>query len=60
MSVRKDCLVDVYAAAKIGAQTVTLTLPYKTLADGKSTLKGSVRHFIVEKRTTLSLGLLLL
>jgi phosphoserine aminotransferase len=34
--VRKDCLVDVDAAAKIGAQPVPFTLAYKTLADGKS------------------------
>lgn len=34
--VRNDCLVDVDAAAKLGAQPVPLTLAYKTLADGKS------------------------
>lgn len=34
--VRNDCIVDVDAAAKLGAQPVPITLSYKTLADGKS------------------------
>ncbi|KAJ7774700.1 phosphoserine aminotransferase [Mycena metata] len=34
--VRKDCLVDVDAAAKLGAAPVPLTMAYKTLADNSS------------------------
>lgn len=34
--VRQDCIVDVDAAAKLGALPVPLTLAYKTLADGRS------------------------
>jgi phosphoserine aminotransferase len=34
--VRQDCLVDVDAAAKLGATPVPLSLSYKTLADSKS------------------------
>ncbi|KAA1469546.1 phosphoserine aminotransferase [Dentipellis sp. KUC8613] len=34
--VRQDCIVDVDAAAKLGAQPVPLTLAYKTLFDSKS------------------------
>jgi len=34
--VRNDCIVDVDAASKLGAQPVPITLSYKTLADGKS------------------------
>jgi phosphoserine aminotransferase len=34
--VRQDCLVDVDAAVKLGAQPVPLTMAYKTLADSKS------------------------
>jgi phosphoserine aminotransferase len=34
--VRKDCLVDVDAAAKLGAIPVPLTMSYKTLADSGS------------------------
>ncbi|KAH9063500.1 phosphoserine aminotransferase [Lactarius vividus] len=34
--VRHDCLVDVDAAAKLGATPVPLSLSYKTLADSKS------------------------
>lgn len=34
--VRNDCIVDVDAAAALGAQPVPLTMAYKTLADGKS------------------------
>ncbi|KAF9452304.1 phosphoserine aminotransferase [Macrolepiota fuliginosa MF-IS2] len=34
--VRNDCIVDVDAAAKLGAQPIPITLSYKTLADGKS------------------------
>ncbi|KAH9005083.1 phosphoserine aminotransferase [Lactarius hatsudake] len=34
--VRHDCLVDVDAAAKLGAAPVPLSLSYKTLADSKS------------------------
>lgn len=34
--VRNDCIVDVDAAAKLGAQPVPITLSYKTLADSKS------------------------
>jgi len=34
--VRKDCIVDVDAAAKLGAAPVPLTMAYKTLADSKS------------------------
>ncbi|KAJ7285721.1 pyridoxal phosphate-dependent transferase [Mycena rebaudengoi] len=34
--VRKDCLVDVDAAAKLGAAAVPLTMAYKTLADHSS------------------------
>ncbi|KAJ7694242.1 pyridoxal phosphate-dependent transferase [Mycena rosella] len=34
--VRKDCLVDVDAAAKLGAVPVPLTMAYKTLADSAS------------------------
>jgi phosphoserine aminotransferase len=34
--VRKDCIVDVDAAARLGAQPVPITLSYKTLADGSS------------------------
>ncbi|KAJ7470636.1 pyridoxal phosphate-dependent transferase [Mycena latifolia] len=34
--VRKDCLIDVDAAAKLGAVPVPLTMAYKTLADSSS------------------------
>jgi phosphoserine aminotransferase len=34
--VRHDCIVDVDAAAKLGASPVPLTMSYKTLADNKS------------------------
>ncbi|KAL0947039.1 hypothetical protein HGRIS_013183 [Hohenbuehelia grisea] len=34
--VRQDCIVDVDAAAKLGAVPVPLTMSYKTLADAKS------------------------
>jgi len=34
--VRQDCIVDVDAAAKLGAIPVPLTLSYRTLAQGKS------------------------
>ncbi|EGN95374.1 hypothetical protein SERLA73DRAFT_186313 [Serpula lacrymans var. lacrymans S7.3] len=34
--VRQDCIVDVDAAAKLGAIPVPLTMSYKTLADSKS------------------------
>ncbi|KAJ7105760.1 pyridoxal phosphate-dependent transferase [Mycena crocata] len=34
--VRKDCLVDVDAAAKLGAAPVPVTMAYKTLADNSS------------------------
>ena len=34
--VRRDCLVDVDAAAKLGAHPVPLTMAYKTFADHKS------------------------
>ncbi|KAJ7219157.1 pyridoxal phosphate-dependent transferase [Mycena pura] len=34
--VRKDCLVDVDAAAKVGAVPVPMTMAYKTLADSSS------------------------
>ncbi|KAJ7046658.1 phosphoserine aminotransferase [Mycena alexandri] len=34
--VRKDCLVDVDGAAKLGAAPVPLTMAYKTLADNSS------------------------
>ncbi|KAJ7343604.1 pyridoxal phosphate-dependent transferase [Mycena albidolilacea] len=34
--VRKDCIVDVDAAAKLGATPVPITMSYKTLADGNS------------------------
>ena len=34
--VRQDCLVDVDAAAKLGAAPVPLTMGYKTMADHKS------------------------
>ncbi|KAI0306637.1 phosphoserine aminotransferase [Multifurca ochricompacta] len=34
--VRQDCLVDVDAAAKLGATPVPLCLSYKTLAEGRS------------------------
>ncbi|KAK7014967.1 phosphoserine aminotransferase, partial [Favolaschia claudopus] len=34
--VRNDCLVDVDAAAKLGATPVPLTFSYKTIADSKS------------------------
>ncbi|KAJ7063182.1 pyridoxal phosphate-dependent transferase [Mycena amicta] len=34
--VRKDCLVDVDAAAKLGAAPVPITMAYKTLADNAS------------------------
>lgn len=34
--VRQDCLVDVDAAAKLGATPVPLVMSYKTLADNKS------------------------
>ena len=34
--VRQDCIIDVDAAAKLGASPVPLTMSYKTLADHKS------------------------
>ncbi|KAF7317082.1 Phosphoserine aminotransferase [Mycena chlorophos] len=34
--VRKDCLVDVDAAAKLGAAAVPITMAYKTLSDSSS------------------------
>ncbi|KAF7363335.1 Phosphoserine aminotransferase [Mycena sanguinolenta] len=34
--VRKDCIVDVDAAAKLGAMPVPITMVYKTLADNNS------------------------
>ncbi|KAF7338396.1 Phosphoserine aminotransferase [Mycena venus] len=48
--VRKDCIVDVDAAAKLGATPVPLTLAYKTLADNNSELGGVKYYEEVNKR----------